>query len=91
MSEHSTVLVLDYGALRALITRNSLPSLVLAATLMRRPHAGSQYTQLIARRIREIGAFSLLVPGDVTLVRSSTCDPETGGPYRPLSLSLTNP
>jgi hypothetical protein len=34
---------------------------------------GSQYTQLIARRIRELGHFSLLLPGDVTLVREP-CD-----------------
>jgi hypothetical protein len=29
---------------------------------------GSQYTQLIARRVREIGLLSILLPGDVTLV-----------------------
>lgn len=29
---------------------------------------GSQYTQLIARRIRENGVLSMLLPGDVTLV-----------------------
>eukprot|EP00959_Pyramimonas_sp_CCMP1952_P117666 2459849-Pyramimonas_sp.AAC.1 len=27
---------------------------------------GSQYTQLITRRVREIGVYSVLVPGDVT-------------------------
>jgi hypothetical protein len=31
---------------------------------------GSQYTQLIARRVRENGVYSMLMPGDVTLVRS---------------------
>lgn len=29
---------------------------------------GSQYTQLIARRIRDIGMFSVLLPGDVNMV-----------------------
>jgi hypothetical protein len=29
---------------------------------------GSQYTQLIARRIRDQNVLSMLVPGDVTLV-----------------------
>lgn len=31
---------------------------------------GSQYTQLIARRIREIGMLSILLPGDASMVRS---------------------
>lgn len=30
---------------------------------------GSQYTQLIARRIRENGVLSMLLPGDVDMVR----------------------
>ena len=30
---------------------------------------GSQYTQLIARRVRDNGVLSMLMPGDVTLVR----------------------
>ena len=30
---------------------------------------GSQYTQLIARRIRENGVLSMLMPGDATMVR----------------------
>jgi GMP synthase (glutamine-hydrolysing) len=29
---------------------------------------GSQYTQLIARRVRENGVLSMLLPGDVTMV-----------------------
>jgi hypothetical protein len=29
---------------------------------------GSQYTQLIARRIRENGVLSMLMPGDATMV-----------------------
>lgn len=31
---------------------------------------GSQYTQLITRRVREVGLFSLLFPGDASLVSS---------------------
>ena len=31
---------------------------------------GSQYTQLICRRIREVGVFSVLFPGDASMVRS---------------------
>ena len=31
---------------------------------------GSQYTQLIARRVREQNVYSMLFPGDVTLVSS---------------------
>lgn len=30
---------------------------------------GSQYTQLIARRVRENGVLSMLLPGDVPMVR----------------------
>lgn len=30
---------------------------------------GSQYTQLIARRVRELSVFSVLFPGDASLVR----------------------
>lgn len=29
---------------------------------------GSQYTQLICRRIREIGVFSMMFPGDASMV-----------------------
>jgi len=34
---------------------------------------GSQYTQLIARRIRDNGVLSMLLPGDVSLV-CDACD-----------------
>jgi len=30
---------------------------------------GSQYTQLICRRVRELGVYSVMMPGDVTQVR----------------------
>jgi hypothetical protein len=32
---------------------------------------GSQYTQLICRRIREIGVFSMMFPGDASMVSLS--------------------
>lgn len=32
---------------------------------------GSQYTQLIGRRVRELGVFSVLLPGDASMVSSS--------------------
>lgn len=32
-----------------------------------------QYTQLIARRVRENGVLSMLMPGDVTMVRPPGC------------------
>ena len=35
---------------------------------------GSQYTQLIARRIRDYGVLSILLPGDVTMVRVAKFD-----------------
>ena len=34
---------------------------------------GSQYTQLIARRVRENNVCSLLLPGDATLVSRMAC------------------
>ncbi len=33
---------------------------------------GSQYTQLIARRIREFSMFSVMFPGDAPLVGASS-------------------
>ena len=45
---------------------------------------GSQYTQLIARRIREIGVFSELVPFDIDLDYIKNLSPKgiilSGGP-----------
>jgi GMP synthase (glutamine-hydrolysing) len=45
---------------------------------------GSQYTQLIARRVRELGIFSKILPGDVTLERIEEIAPKaiilSGGP-----------
>lgn len=45
---------------------------------------GSQYTQLIARRVRELGMFSMLVPGDVNMARIQAATPKviilSGGP-----------
>lgn len=45
---------------------------------------GSQYTQLIARRVRELGVYSMILPGDVTLERIQSYSPRavilSGGP-----------
>lgn len=45
---------------------------------------GSQYTQLITRRVREIGMFSILFPGDAPLERIQGAHPSviilSGGP-----------
>ncbi|MBI2588967.1 glutamine-hydrolyzing GMP synthase [Candidatus Saccharibacteria bacterium] len=45
---------------------------------------GSQYTQLIARRTRELGVFSLILPHDTTLAEIKTLKPKglilSGGP-----------
>jgi GMP synthase (glutamine-hydrolysing) len=58
---------------------------------MAHPHAtvvildyGSQYTQLIARRIRELEIYSVILPGDATLERIESFNPRavilSGGP-----------
>ena len=45
---------------------------------------GSQYTQLIARRIREIGVFSVVLPCDVDIEKIHSINPSgiilSGGP-----------
>ena len=45
---------------------------------------GSQYTQLIARRVREIGVHSILLPGDASLEEIAERNPAaiilSGGP-----------
>ena len=45
---------------------------------------GSQYTQLITRRVRELGFYSRILPGDVTLERLASFSPRavvlSGGP-----------
>ncbi|KAF8070969.1 guaA [Scenedesmus sp. PABB004] len=45
---------------------------------------GSQYTQLICRRIREIGVFSMMFPGDASMERIKSVKPKviilSGGP-----------
>ena len=45
---------------------------------------GSQYTQLIARRVRELGAYSVLLPGDADMARIASHAPRaivlSGGP-----------
>jgi GMP synthase (glutamine-hydrolysing) len=68
MSQHSTVVILDYG---------------------------SQYTQLIARRVRELGIYSIILPGDAPLERIQGFHPKalilSGGPnsvYDPGAPSL---
>ncbi len=38
---------------------------------------GSQYTQLIGRRVRELGVYSMLKPADVTLVHRATGSAKT--------------
>lgn len=45
---------------------------------------GSQYTQLITRRVRDIGMFSMLLPGDISMDRIKEVNPKviilSGGP-----------
>jgi hypothetical protein len=45
---------------------------------------GSQYTQLICRRVRELGVYSVMLPGDVTQARRRRrvlpLPPKTHGP-----------
>ena len=37
---------------------------------------GSQYTQLIARRIRELGVFSIILPWDISKERIALLNPD---------------
>ena len=45
---------------------------------------GSQYTQLIARRVREVGVFSVILPSDVSIEKIESFNPNgiilSGGP-----------
>ena len=45
---------------------------------------GSQYTQLIARRIRELNVFSVILPWDITIEKIKSLNPKgvilSGGP-----------
>jgi len=45
---------------------------------------GSQYTQLIARRVREVGVFSVILPCDIDIDRIKLLNPKgiilSGGP-----------
>jgi len=45
---------------------------------------GSQYTQLIARRVREVGVFSIILPCDISIDRIQSLNPKgiilSGGP-----------
>ena len=45
---------------------------------------GSQYTQLIARRVREVGVFSVILPSDVSIEKIQSLNPKgiilSGGP-----------
>jgi GMP synthase (glutamine-hydrolysing) len=44
---------------------------------------GSQYTQLITRRVRELGVYSVLLPGDVDMVRRVALRRVTSCCYHP--------
>lgn len=49
---------------------------------------GSQYTQLIARRVREAGVLSVLLPGDASMVRAGGSVSEGGQGVRGSGISL---
>ncbi len=40
---------------------------------------GSQYTQLVCRRIRDIGVFSMMFPGDASMVSPSPSSSSSSG------------
>lgn len=56
---------------------------------------GSQYTQLIARRVRELGVYSQVVPGDTELARIKDIAPRalilSGGPSSVYDASAPRP
>jgi hypothetical protein len=51
---------------------------------------GSQYTQLITRRVRELGVYAVLLPGDVDMVRprAQPGGASSAGRRSPLALVL---
>lgn len=86
-ANHAVCLVLDYGSQARRRGEGLLPPLpkhawprrrrAAAHLLLSLPASLLQYTQLIARRVRENGVLSMLMPGDVTMVRAGEGGSET--------------